>query len=101
MVGSHNANNFSYTKSVVEYGGPADKAAAQLVYSELSNVEILGAQPGIPPGTVDVILGSDFTELNTAAPTSPSSLTQAYGGITGSTNICSDSSAFSGPDGNG
>jgi LCP family protein required for cell wall assembly len=99
VTGSHNADNFNYGKSVVEYGSPVNKAAAELVYSEFSNVEILGGQPGIPNGTVDVILGSDFTELNTAAPTSPTSLTQTYGGITGSTNICSDGSAFSGPDG--
>jgi hypothetical protein len=61
--------------------------------------------PTLTPGTVDVILGSDFTALASSSSPSGSSssptsgLTQTYGGITGNTNICSDGSAFSGPDG--
>jgi len=98
VTGSGNAGNFNYTKSVVEYSSPADLPAAQTLESEFSNVELLKV-PGITTGTVDVVLGSDFSELNTATPTSSSDLTQTYGGITGSTNICQDSSAFSGPDG--
>jgi LCP family protein required for cell wall assembly len=97
VTGSGNAGTFAYTKSVVEYSSAADLAAAQTVEAQFSNVELLKT-PGITPGTVDVVLGSSFTELNTTAPTSPSNLTQTYGGITGSTNICSDGSAFSGPD---
>ena len=103
VVGSTNATNFNYTKSVVEYASAADLPAATTLEHEFSDVEILQV-PTLTPGTVDVILGSDFTSL-AAAPTPGSSssptagLTQTFGGITGSTSICSDGSAFAGPDG--
>ena len=104
VVGSTNAGNFNYTKSVVEYASAADLPAATTLEHEFTDVEILKV-PTLTPGTVDVILGSDFTALaSPSAPSGPSSsptagLTQTYGGITGNTNICSDGSAFSGPDG--
>jgi LCP family protein required for cell wall assembly len=107
VVGSGNAPNFSYTKSVVEYASAADLPAATTVEHEFGDVEILQV-PTLTPGTVDVILGSDFTSLaTTPAPTPGASsasnptagLTQTYGGITGNTSICSDKSAFAGPDG--
>ena len=109
MVGSGNAPNFNYTKSVVEYASTADLPAATTLKDEFSDVEILQV-PTLTPGTVDVILGSDFTSL-ASAPTSGSTassgsgsgstagLTQTFGGITGNTSICSDGSAFAGPDG--
>ena len=104
VVGSTNATNFNYTKSVVEYASAADLPAATTLEHEFSDVEILQV-PTLTPGTVDVILGSDFTSLATT-PTagsgggSTAGLTQTFGGITGNTSICSDGSAFSGPDGN-
>jgi LCP family protein required for cell wall assembly len=99
VVGSGNAPNFAYTKSVVEYASAADLPAAKALQSEFTNVEILQV-PTLTPGTVDVILGSDFTTLATpSAAASAGNLTQAFGGITGSTNPCADSSAFSGPNG--
>jgi hypothetical protein len=64
---------------------------------------------GITAGTVDLILGSDFTSLK-AVPASSgagsakssssglSNVTKTFGGITGNTNICNNRSAFSGPD---
>jgi LCP family protein required for cell wall assembly len=111
VVGSGNAPNFNYTKSVVEYASTADLPAATTLEHEFSDVEILQV-PTLTPGTVDVILGSDFTSLG-ATPTAGSSsasastssssptsgLTQTFGGITGNTSICSDGSAFAGPDG--
>jgi LCP family protein required for cell wall assembly len=109
VVGSGNAPNFNYTKSVVEYASAADLPAATTLEHEFSDVEILQV-PGLTPGTVDVVLGSDFTSL-AATPTTAGSasgsgsgptagLTQTFGGITGNTSICSDGAAFSGPDGN-
>jgi len=70
VVGSGNAPNFNYTKSVVEYASAADLPAATTLEHEFSNVEILQV-PTLTPGTVDVILGSDFTSL-AATPTSGS-----------------------------
>ena len=106
VVGSHNALNFNYTRSVVEYGSAADRPAAELLQQQFSDAEIL-QQPGLTAGTVDVILGSEFTSLATtpaagssSSPGSTAGLTQTFGGITGNTSICSDGSAFSGPDGN-
>ncbi|MDQ2877363.1 MAG: LCP family protein [Actinomycetota bacterium] len=103
VVGSGNAPNFNYTKAVVEYASAADLPAATTVEHEFSDVEILQV-PTLTPGTVNVILGSNFTSLAaTPAPASSSSptsgLTQTFGGITGNTNICSNKSAFAGPDG--
>jgi LCP family protein required for cell wall assembly len=105
VVGSHNALNFNYTRPVVEYASAADLPAATLLQQQFSNAEIL-KDPTMTPGTVDVILGSDFTALAPASSPSSSSsggstagLTQTFGGITGNTSICSDGSAFSGPDG--
>jgi LCP family protein required for cell wall assembly len=108
VVGSHNAPNFNYTKSVVEYATAADLPAATVLKAQFSDVEIL-QDPTLTPGTVDVILGSDFTALATpssgsaagsgSGSGSTSGLTQTFGGITGNTSICSDGSAFSGPDG--
>jgi len=97
VTGTGEADNFNYTKSVVEYASAADKPAAELVKSKVSEVEIL-RNPALTPGTIELILGSTFTEFKTSAP-STSDLTQTYGGITGNTGICKDQSAFEGPDG--
>ncbi len=97
VTGTGPADNFNYTKSVVEYASAADKPAAELVKSKISEVEILH-NPSLTPGTIELILGSSFTELKTTGPKT-SDLTQTFGGITGDTKICKDQSAFSGPDG--
>ncbi|HEY1621570.1 MAG TPA: LCP family protein [Streptosporangiaceae bacterium] len=99
VTGSGNASNYNYTDSVVEYHSAADHAAAEVVKKEMSDVEIL-ANPSVPAGTIDLILGSDFTELKPLPTnTGSSDLTKTYGGITGNTNVCNDGSAFAGPDG--
>jgi hypothetical protein len=84
--------------------------------AQLSSVQVQRV-PGLTPGTIDLIIGSSFTGLNgssspsgspspdsSASPGSSSGsgsaghLSKSYGGINGSTNICSDSGAFTGPD---
>jgi hypothetical protein len=102
-VGNKHANNFNYASSVVEYGSSAGKAAAKTVAAQLSNVT-LQLNPSVAPGRVDLILGSSFTALQTKAKAqkkaaSVASLSKTYGGLTGNTNVCHDSSAFAGPDG--
>jgi len=65
----------------------------------MDNVETLRV-PGGKVGTVNLILGSTFTSLKTSTKKpSTSTLTKTFGGITGKTNSCRDSSAFAGPDG--
>ena len=124
VTGTGDAPNFAYTKSVIEYSTAADMPAVNTLEKELTNVTSLQVA-SVAPGTVDLILGSDFTGLKvqtsqnpqpTASPTasasqasasaSPSAsasssgvagLAQANGGITGAAACSADSSAFAGP----
>jgi hypothetical protein len=99
VIGHQDADNFAYTASVIEYHSRADLAAAQVVKRQFSDVEIL-QKADVPAGTVRAILGSSFTSLATAVPAaSTANLTQTFGGITGSTRICKDNTAFEGPNG--
>jgi hypothetical protein len=53
--------------------------------------------PGLGPGTVSLILGSDFNGLSGKGPghkQSVSSLAKSYGGINGNANMCHDSAAW-------
>lgn len=117
VVGTTNATNTSYTDSIIEYSKQAEVPMVNTLKAQLSSVQVQQV-PGLAPGTVDLIIGSTFTGLNgsssassspapssSASPAPSSGSTSAghlskssYGGINGSTNICSDSGAFTGPD---
>jgi LCP family protein required for cell wall assembly len=79
------ATDFNYTKSVVEYPSATDLAAAKTVAAQLSGDVTLKQVSSVPAGTVDLILGKDFTDL-AAKPLG--NLTSQYGGYTGGTNVC-------------
>jgi LCP family protein required for cell wall assembly len=124
VTGTGDAPNFAYIKSVIEYSTTADMPAVNTLKKELTDVTSRQV-PSIAPGTVDLILGSDFTGLVpkalqnpdvTATPTtgasqassgaSPSAsasasgvanLAQANGGITAAAACTADSAAFAGP----
>jgi LCP family protein required for cell wall assembly len=125
VTGTGDAPNFAYTKSVIEYSTAADMPAVNTLMKQLTNVTSLQV-PSLTPGTVDLILGSDFTRLaprgpqatatpatgtasasaGTSAGASPSAsasasgvagLAQSNGGITAAAACTADSSAFSGP----
>jgi LCP family protein required for cell wall assembly len=124
VTGTGDAPSFSYTTSVIEYGSAADLAAVNTLKSELTNVTALRVA-SLPPGTVDLILGSSFTGLApktpqagatpavaSSSPANPSSsaspsasasasgvsgLAQANGGITAAAACNADSAAFGGP----
>jgi len=120
VTGTGDAPNFAYTKSVIEYSTTADMAAVNTLKKELTNVTSLQV-PSIAPGTVDLILGSDFnglrqnpqvtaTSTTGASQPSPSgspsasasasgvaNLAHANGGITAAAACSADSAAFSGP----
>jgi hypothetical protein len=123
VTGTGDAPNFAYTKSVIEYSTAADMPAVNTLMKQLTNVTSLQV-PSLTPGTVDLILGSDFTGLTpqssqaaaTSATGSPrassgarptasasasasaiASLAQSNGGITAAAACTADSSAFSGP----
>jgi len=117
VTGTGNAASFAYTNSVIEYPSAAEMAAVNTLKQELTNVTEL-LDPTLAPGTVELILGSDFTSLvpqGPAASPSPavsgspsaspspspsvsvSGLAASNGGITAAASCASDSSAFSGP----
>jgi len=124
VTGTGDAPNFGYITSVIEYSTAADMPAVNTLMKELTNVTSRQVS-SLAPGTVDLILGSDFTGLapqasqnpqvtatpaagaSQASPTaSPSAsasasgvagLAQSNGGITAAAACSADSSAFSGP----
>src|SRR5215472_3181685 len=103
VVGTRDASNFSYTDSVIEYATASDLPAANTLKSRLSSVQVQ-QDSTLTPGTVTLILGSSFTTFSATPTPSPSAstpsvaaLSQAAGGITANTNICSNQSAFIGP----
>jgi LCP family protein required for cell wall assembly len=84
------ATDFNYVKSVVQYSSAADLPAARTVAAQLSDVT-LQLDPSVTPGTVNLILGSDFTALGQSKksqPTSPGNLASKYDGYNGNTNVC-------------
>jgi LCP family protein required for cell wall assembly len=89
-----------YRSTVIDYRSRAQLAAAQTLAKLFSKVR-LQKDPSLTNATLQLILGSTFTGLKSAnANSAISNLAKTYGGITGNTNICSDSAAFAGPDGN-
>lgn len=82
--------DYSYKKSVVEYVGHADLAAAVTVASQLPSASsvVLRQVSSITAGTVTLILGSDFTKLGPPPSQPVGNLAGQYGGYQGSTNPC-------------
>ena len=75
VTGTGDAPSYAYTKSVIEYSSAADLAQVNTLKQELSNVTDL-QDAALTPGTVELILGSDFTGLKapaTSASTGPAS----------------------------
>ncbi len=94
-----NATRHDYADTVIEYSGPAQVPAAQTLEALFTNVR-LQLDSRLTGSTLHLILGSTYTGLKAAKSKSGiSKLAKTYGGITGNTNICHDSSAFAGPDG--
>ena len=77
----------SYTRSVVEYHGPADLAAAETVAAQLKNVKLREVAT-VSAGDVTLILGSTFTHLGPPPIAPVGNLTGTFGGYQGSTNAC-------------
>jgi LCP family protein required for cell wall assembly len=123
VTGTADAANFGYTTSVIEYATSADMTAVNTLKAELSDVTV-EQDTSLTPGTIELIVGSDYTGLNTQAggtPTASSSsspsataspsassssagsssalsdLAEQTNGITAAASCASDSSAFSGP----
>ena len=99
VIGTGNANTFNYTNSVIQYGSAADLPAANTLHRMLSSTQ-LQLVPSLAPGTINLIVGSNFHGLKQkVAPVAPvKNLAKQFGGISGSTNICNNKNAFNGPD---
>jgi hypothetical protein len=63
VTGTGNAASFAYTNSVIEYASTADMAAVNTLKQQLTHVTDL-QDSSLTPGTVELILGSDFTGLS-------------------------------------
>lgn len=118
VVGTGNAAALS-SPTIIQYSSATEAAAAKALAQVVPNAEVqpVSAASGVAGHAVDLILGSSYTGLKpasgSASPSpsaSPSSsgssgssggisnVTKTFGGISGNTNICRDSGAFTGPD---
>ncbi|HEY3733364.1 MAG TPA: LCP family protein [Streptosporangiaceae bacterium] len=114
VAGSTNAANSAYTDSVIEYASSSDMPAVNTLKADLSSVQV-EQDSTLTPGTIVLIIGSTFTGLNnpssgstggssggssgSTGSTGPTQdLNKSFGGINGSTDICKDGGAFTGPD---
>jgi LCP family protein required for cell wall assembly len=92
----------TYTDSVIEYQSAAELPEAQSLKQVVPD-STLQEVPSLTGSALQLILGSTFTGLSSSSSgssgSSTANLAATYGGITGSTNICDDASAFAGPDG--
>jgi LCP family protein required for cell wall assembly len=115
VVSTGNVPGLSYAKSVIEYSSAADRPAANTLQEQFPSATFK-LVPGLTAGTVQVILGTNFTGLASqpspsSSPSSPPTssptasptptpaaiggLSGSYGGITG--NVGCRNSAFYGP----
>jgi LCP family protein required for cell wall assembly len=110
VVKTGNASKSDYTTSVIEYATSSDMTEVNTLKAAIGSANVQEV-PSLTPGTVDLIIGSNFKGLTNTSPSTTGSssgstdssnsadnLSQAYGGITGDANICKDQNAFTGPD---
>jgi LCP family protein required for cell wall assembly len=104
VTGTGDAASFAYTNSVIEYASAADMAEVNTLKQELSNVTDL-KDASLTPGTVELILGSNYSGLKSVPPPSspspaaaasssaPSSLTTSSPGTGSSASASTSPSA--------
>ncbi len=95
VLGATSAPAFTYTQSIVQYNSPADLAAARTVEAQIpGNVTLQESPTAVSAGTINLILGSDFTALGTPGAhsnngsTSPGNLAKKYSGYSANTRVC-------------
>jgi LCP family protein required for cell wall assembly len=107
VTGTGDAAAFDHTSSVIEYASAADLAAVNTLKQVLSGVTVV-RDASVAPGTIELIVGSDYTAPSTqpSPPPSPSAstststvatLAQSDSGITAAASCASDANAFAGP----
>jgi LCP family protein required for cell wall assembly len=96
VTGTGNAPTFGYTSNVIEYGSVSQLPEVDTLKKQVPDATVKKV-PGLGPGAVSLILGSDFNGLSGQGPghkQSVRNLAKNYGGITGNTNMCHDSAAW-------
>lgn len=113
VTGATDASSFGYQQSVIVYQSPGEAAEINTLKKQLTHVTT-EQDPSLQPGTLQLIVGADFTGLApqavvpvpsaTSAATSAASpagavgsLAASDGGITAAASCQSDAQAFSGP----
>jgi LCP family protein required for cell wall assembly len=95
VVGTGNADSFTYTDNVIEYASSSEMPAVNTLRSALSGTQLRQVTT-LQPGTIDLIVGSSFNGLKAAATTATpvKDLAKQYGGISGTVNACKSNGAF-------
>ena len=98
VIGTGDAASFAYTKSVIEYASAADLAAVNTLKQQLTDVTNL-QNSSLAPGTVELILGSDFSGLIPKNPAAQPSATPTVqpSGTAGSPTPAAQPSASASP----
>jgi LCP family protein required for cell wall assembly len=96
VTGTGDAANFRYTTSVIEYASAADKPAVNTLKKELTSVTVR-KDTSLTPGTIELIIGADYTGL-TAQPSASASASPSASASTGtaSTGTASTGTASTG-----
>jgi LCP family protein required for cell wall assembly len=106
VTGTANANSDNYAASVILFTSASQLPEVNTLKNALAGVETRQVKT-LPGGaSVALVIGSSFKGMAGAHPAKAhkksappvSTLGNNYGGIAGSTNICRDAGAFSGPD---
>lgn len=115
VTGTGDVPGYGFSNTVIEYNSASQMAAVATLKAAVGNAQVQQAA-SVKPGTVALIVGSNFTGLSgtgssksttgSKAATGPpkkgggsgQNLGKGFGGINGSTSICKDAAAFAGPD---
>ena len=90
---------------MIQYSSASQLPEVNTLKAVLGGSVMAQHDPAAGAGSLNLILGSSFNGLSSgtgkgakSSATTLGNLAKSYGGITASTNICSDSAAFAGPD---
>ena len=105
VVSTGDANNFDYSSAVIEYAAPSDLSAVNTLKALLPSDTQVEQESSLTPGTLVLIIGSEFNGFSAASPSASASpapsiqsASQAAGALVGNSRICQDQNAFAGPD---
>jgi LCP family protein required for cell wall assembly len=101
---SDGSDNFTFTNNVIQYAAASDLPVVNTLKAQVPNVQVQ-QNTSLTPGTVVLIVGSDFSSLNPPSSSSAKStptpsvtaVGQQDGAITANSPICGDQNAFIGP----